>query len=101
MIFNFLKDFGTYESRKVARDEFDWGFISTAAVSDGSRPYETAVEKNGYMVIVEAYDTKEQAHMGHLEWLIKMTDPNGPPKLKDCSNSGIQQLIDMIEGQNN
>ena len=53
-----------YEDRKVARYDATWGFISTVSVNDGNQPYETAVEHSAYndgdMVIVQAYDTKEE-----------------------------------------
>ena len=90
----------SYESRKVSRNEFSWGFISTAGVSDGHQPYETAVCHNGYthngersgMCIVEAYSTIEEAKLGHKKWLKIMQD-NPPEKLIDCKNAGIVDLL--------
>lgn len=87
---------GNYDSRKVARDEFPWGFISTAYVNDGSKPYETAVEHPDYnagsMVIVESYDTKVEAKRGHKKWVKRMTGKPLPVILFDCCNAGVAQL---------
>jgi len=95
-MFEFFNDIGTYESRMVGREDTDWGFISTAGVSDGRQPYETAVEHKGYnhgrMVIVEAYDTKELATEGHKRWVTTMSTDPLPTKLKDCLNAGVAQL---------
>ena len=91
-MFEFLTMMGTYESRKVARDDYPWGFISTAAVNDGSKPYETAVQHKSYgdgMVIVENYDTKTAAQDGHAKWVKTMTAKKLPAKLVDCNNAGI------------
>ncbi len=89
---------GTYEERKVQLDEFDWGMVSTARVTDGTLPYETAVEHRDYadkdgqyrhMVIVENYATKEEALIGHSKWVALMTSDPLPEKLADCNNSGL------------
>lgn len=54
-----------YEQRKVARFEKDGFMVDTAAVNDSEHPFETAVEhpnyNDGKMVIVEEYDSKEEA----------------------------------------
>jgi hypothetical protein len=100
-MFGFLKDIGNYSSRKVARDDFAWGFVSTASMSDGEKPYETAVCSREYgkehdisqvdeMIIVEAYDTREEAEAGHKRWVETMTT-NPPDKLVDCCNSEVAQ----------
>ena len=100
-MFEFIMDMGTYSTRKVGRDNFDWGFVSTAQVSDGSKPYETAVchdryRDDGNMVIVENYDNKEEALKGHKKWVKKMTAKKLPSKLVDCNNSEIGQLCDAF-----
>jgi hypothetical protein len=99
-MFNFLFMEGSYEGRKVGRFDADWGFISTAEVNDGELPYETAVAHNAYrdggdMVIVEAYDTREGAVLGHERWVKKMTAKNLPKQLVDCCNAEIAQLATM------
>lgn len=83
-----------YEDRKIAKNSYDWGFISTARVTDGRQPYETAVKHPGYrdgeIVIVEAYDDPETARAGHEKWVGIMKNP--PDELTDCNNSYISQL---------
>ena len=93
-----------YEQRKVARYDAIWGFVSTASVNDGAQPYETAVEHPDYnegdMVIVQAYDSKEEAIAGHNQWVTRMTHDPLPPALIDCGNSHIQQFCDTIGLEN-
>ena len=78
-MFNF--DFGMlddYEERMVGRFEKAGLLVSTARVSDGQQPYETAVghpEYNeGKLVIVEAYPDRATALFGHGKWVKMMTD---------------------------
>lgn len=95
-MFEFLAMMGNYEQRKIARDDFEWGFVSTAAVTGGEKPYETAVEHKDYgdgsMVIVENYDSREMAIAGHAKWLANMTSSKLPEALIDCENSEWQKL---------
>lgn len=104
MIFEIFKNIGNYESRKVARDEFPWGFISTARMLDAVRkPFETAVVhedyRNGEHVIVECYDTQEEAAAGHAKWLATMTADALPESLTDCQNSEVQQTVAELSGE--
>lgn len=102
-MFDFLKDSGNYESRCVAKSEYPWGFISTARVSDGKQPFETAIKhkkyNDGSMVIVAAYDTKEEAQKGHLYWIKIMTAGVLPEKLIDIANSHIASFLGPTEFQ--
>ncbi len=96
-MFDFFLDVGNYESRKIARYEGNNDFfISTAAVSDGEQPYETAVchpEYNGgEHVIVAAYPTRETAEKGHSRWVGVMTAAKLPAELCDCGNSITSKL---------
>jgi hypothetical protein len=99
-VFEFMLDIGNYEERKVGRFEAPWGFVSTVRVSDGAKPYETAVAHKDYMssgmVIVEAYDTKEEAALGHAKWVTTMTSSPLPSSLKDCANAGIAALGEAL-----
>ncbi len=98
----FLNDRGNYKERVVGRDDYPWGFISTARVSDGAKPFETAIKcdkyvrrhdkREGLMCIVEAYDTREQAEKGHAIWLKAMTSKILPKTLTDCCNAEVAQL---------
>jgi hypothetical protein len=94
----FLDDVGTLDIRKVAYDEFSWGFVSTVAVSDGDQPYETAIAHSDYrddrkLIVVESYSTKEGALFGHKKWVTVMTSNNPPNELTDCCNARIAQKL--------
>lgn len=97
-MFDFLSMAGTLDSRKVDRNEYDWGFISTVSVNDGSEPYETAVKHTDYndgaMVIVEAYGTKQEAADGHGRWVETMQNP--PESLPECDNAAIAKLASVL-----
>ena len=99
MMFDFLFA-EPYALRRVARDEYEWGFISTAAVNDGKHAYETAVAHTGYresgMVIVEAYDTRAEAESGHARWVATMTAPTLPAELRDCANADIGAICEAF-----
>ena len=102
-MFSFLQDMGNYDSRKVDRSEYTWGFISTAEVSDGEMPYETAVRHKDYnggdMVIVDKYDSSAQARVGHAKWVKTMMAKELPTELVDCNNSMISQLCIKMGGE--
>ena len=101
-MFEFLLDMGNYESRKVGKWETENGeqMVSTVRVSDGQKAYETAFQhpdyNDGKMVIVEAYDTHEEAVTGHEKWEQVMTAGPLPDALRDCCNAGVAQLLDVI-----
>lgn len=106
-MFDFMSMAGNYEDRKVARDELEWGFVSTAEVNDGVKPFETAVRSKLYarvdkpyqtddMIIVEAYQSREEAAAGHTRWVAAMTGDNPPKELVDCCNSGVGQMLKAI-----
>jgi len=105
-MFEFILGMDNYEDRVVNRSEFNWGFISTCSVPDGSQPYETAVCSSEYvkvddpddadgMIIVEAYSNNNEAQKGHNKWIKIMTE-NPPDGLSDCYNAGIAKLGSMV-----
>jgi hypothetical protein len=102
MMFEFLFDYGNYDDRCVGRWDSKDGrrLVSTARVSDGRKPYETAFQhpdyNKGKMVIVEAYDSKESASAGHAKWVKIMTKGPLPKALTDCCNAGVAQLRDAF-----
>lgn len=100
MFANILEMFGDYERRKVGRFDAEWGFVSTALVTDADKPYETAVKHRDYnddkIVIVEAYDTKEHAETGHAQWVSAMTTIPLPDFLVDKGLSEVSQLCDVF-----
>ena len=89
-MFDCLLDIGNYDDRVVGRfdDERSGLMVSTARVSDGRQPLETAVKHPEYnddkMVIVEAYDDLESAIKGHDKWVVLMTAGPLPEQLTDC-----------------
>lgn len=101
-MFEFINDMFNYESRKVASWQNETGdqMVSTARVSDGNQPFETAFEhpeyNDGKIVIVEAYDTKEEAEAGHVRWLKVMTEGPLPDSLRECCNAGVAQLLGAL-----
>lgn len=98
-MFGFLDMMGTYEQRKVDlyKDEVLKIMVSTAKVTDGRQPYETAVchpeYNSGNHIIVQDYNTKAEAQTGHNNWVTLMTSDKLPDKLVDIANSEIAQLI--------
>ena len=71
--------------------------VDTCYVNDGSHDYETGISHPSYdygsWIIVEAYDTRDEAQAGHDKWVkIMQTDPL-PEKLTDCHNAKISQLL--------
>lgn len=106
-MFGFMAMGGTYDSRCVGREEYEFGFISTAEVCDGEKPYETAIEDTRYvrdqdnsrgkaMCIVEAYDSRDDAEAGHARWVEAMKTP--PEKLQDCFNSEVGKMLQEFGG---
>lgn len=99
-IFDFMQDFGNYEERKI--DTYSEGdlFVDTCAVSDSTKPYETAVAhpryNEGKMLIVELYDTKEKAQIGHDKWVKIMTAEKLPLTIEDVSTANIIQFGESI-----
>ena len=79
-----------YESRKVGRDELDFGLtISTCYTVDMG--YETAIlDKNGAHP-VERYTTKKEATVGHDKWVAKAKE------LKKILKLGYGSLVEDSE----
>jgi hypothetical protein len=98
-MFSFINDLGNYEDRKVGRDDFNWGFVSTCSVSDGRKPYETGIRHKDYngdrLVVVECYDSKAKAAIGHKRWVKTMTSKKLPATLKDCANAQVSQMCEV------
>ncbi len=103
-MFNFLRMMDDYDDRKVNRWDSEDGLkmVSTAMVTDGREPYETAVQhpeyNGGRMVIVECYPTIEDAKQGHAKWLKMAQNETLPSTLVDCANAEISQLMDAVGG---
>ena len=99
-MFNFIDMMGNYDSRMVDRHEEEDLLVSTCRVTDGQKPFETAVAhpeyNDGSMVVVEMYDTEGEAQIGHLNWVKTMTADDLPKELVDCCNAGVGQLAEAV-----
>ena len=101
-LFGFFSMAGDYKERAVARHEDADTLltIDTARVTDSAHDYETAVSHSAYndgdWVIVEVYDTEEQARMGHDKWVKVMTAPSLPDRLFDTSTAAIKGLAEAF-----
>ena len=103
-MFGFMDMMDNYESRKVGNNKLpNDGFVSTARVTDSSKPYETAVKhkdyNDGQIIIVEMYDTIEEAKIGHKKWKTIMLNTNLPNQLMDVSTAKVA-LIANKAGRN-
>lgn len=102
-MFDFLSMMGTHDERKIDTYDENGIFVDTCLVTDGSQPYETAIAhknyNNGDMVIVESYDTKDEAQLGHEKWVSIMTSDRLPEYLIDCANADIAQLVELVGGE--
>jgi len=90
----------TYEQRQVARYEKDGVFVDTCAVNDSDQPFETAIEhpkyNDGKMIVVQMYDTKEQAQKGHDKWVEKMTSKELPKAIKNVGTADIVKFAGAL-----
>jgi hypothetical protein len=95
---------GSYDDRKVDRyeDEAKGLIVSTCSMNDTEHPFETAVShpryNNGEWVIVQEYDTQEDAQKGHDEWVARMTAKVLPNQLEDVSTSGSAKWLAEFDG---
>lgn len=99
-MFDLFEMTSNYEMRKVARFEKGELFIDTVAVTDSDKPFETAIGHPDYnddgLIIVELYDTKEEAQIGHDKWVNVMTSDTLPAVLKDVSTAEIAKFAKII-----
>src|SRR6185369_14824139 len=83
------------EQRKVENTVINGATIDTARVNDSTKPFETAVKHpniNGHeWVIVELYDDKEEATLGHARWVEAFTGKL-TVSLTDVSTSEIKRF---------
>lgn len=101
-MFDFLSMADNYEQRKVARYEKDNLIVDTCSANDSEQPYETGIShksyNNGEWIVVETYDTQEQAEQGHAQWIAVMTVNDLPEKLVDVSSCwAVNQLRAMSD----
>lgn len=76
-------------------------FVDTCLVHDAKKPYETAVAhpayNNGQLIIVEYYDTPEEALIGHARWEEMVKNNDLPSELIDVSNNFFSAMVDFFE----
>jgi hypothetical protein len=101
-MFDYFEMLSNYEQRKVDRYEGDNFSIDTCSVSDGAKQYETAIGHPDYnfgsWIVVEAYDTIDEAQIGHDKWVAIMNTEPLPDKLVDCANAEIVQALQEFGG---
>jgi hypothetical protein len=99
-MFGFLSMANDYESRNVANTEIGGATIDTSAVTDSARPYETGIKhpryNDGSWIIVELYDSKEKAELGHKKWVELFSRDELPPRLADVNESDISEMFGGI-----
>lgn len=97
-LFGFFNMIDNYEERKVKNYTLNELNIDTCAVSDSDKPYETGIQhplyNEGKWIIVELYDTKEEAENGHDKWVKIMTKNKLPEVLKDVNSCFIAKYGD-------
>lgn len=99
-LFGFIEDMDNYKERVVDSYKENDLFVDTAAVSDSTKPFETAIAhpkyNDGKIVIVELYDTKEDAQVGHDKWLNLMLE-KPPRQLSDVSTACSANLLRILD----
>lgn len=97
-MFGFLEMIGNYESRKVANTKIEEGIVDTCSVTDSAQPFETGIQSHlyndGEWVIVESYDTKEEASEGHEKWVKILASK--PETLQDNGQSEVVQFAKAL-----
>lgn len=105
MLEEILAMVGNYESRSVGYwcSELDKScMLSTALVTDGVKPFESAMAhpsyNGGQIIILEAYDTKEQAQAGHEKYLAIAKADGWPDEITERNNSEVGLLLESLDG---
>ena len=95
-LFDFL-DMAPYIERKVDRYEAKDLIVDTCQVTDADKNYETGISHREYneskWIIVELYNTSEEAQKGHKKWVKKMTSKSLPKELIDVSTCDSAKLL--------
>lgn len=103
-MFGFFSMANNYDDRAVARYEENEDFIiDTCYVDDAEKPFETGIKhpeyNNGKWIIVEDYDSKNEAKAGHERWVKIMTKKELPEQLIDINTSIVAQLNSILFGE--
>lgn len=92
---------GNYDRRMIARLEHEDVVLSTAYVDDSLKPIETAIKHPDYhdaFVVVEVYDTEEEARKGHKKWKERVIKNTLPKTLKDVGMSKVTRMLRRESG---
>jgi hypothetical protein len=86
-----------YNERVVYNDKFNGITVDTAYVRD-TGCFETGIvdkryREDGGWMIVEEYDTKEEAKIGHQKWVKKLKSKNPPKTLPNVQYGDDYKLI--------
>ena len=101
-LFGFFSMANDYEQRAVARhdDAHSGLIIDTCRITDSAHNYETGIVhplyNDGKWVIVEVYDTAEEARSGHDKWLKVMTATKLPDRLFDVGTAAVKELAEAF-----
>ena len=89
-LFGWINMINTGDARRVGQYNKNGVFVDTSKVTDADKPYETGIEhplfNGGVMIIVEYYDTVEQATEGQEKWVKLLTGV-------DLPGYGMKELI--------
>lgn len=92
-----------HEDRLVENTVINGAKIDTCLVTDSLCPYETAIYHPAYSkeswIIVESYDTKEKAKIGHNKW-VKLLTEKLPTYIISIDNTKMGKLFKMMFNQN-
>lgn len=96
LMFDFLDMIDDREERLIENTIINEAEIDTCAVSDSDEPFETGIKHPKYngnhWVIVEMYNTKRQAQIGHAKWVKVFSSVKLPKSLKYAGTSTIAEL---------
>lgn len=98
-LFDYMSMANTYEQRKVDNTTANEVEIDTCSVTDSTQPFETAIcskhYNSGNWIVVEQYDTKKDAQLGHDKWVKTFTE-SLPKSVEDVSTCEIMRVIDLF-----
>jgi len=89
-----------YDQRKVDNTKVGDAVIDTCAITDSAKPYETGIQhpeyNDGHWIIVETYDTEEEARKGHKRWVKAFSGKVLPNELTDRNESEFENLANSL-----
>lgn len=92
---------GNYKERLVENTKVGEGQVDTVRVTDCDQPFETAIShplyNKGDWIIVENYDTKEDAKLGHAKWVERLEAL--PKSFTDVNQCHIAKIAEKVFGE--